>query len=54
MAFITAIGLIFVIALIVNIRQDKSNEEYGEYIVENGFGHYEEDENGNKVVKIHT
>ena len=53
MAFLTAIGCIFIVAFIVNIRQDKSNEEYGEYIVENGFGHYEEDEDGNKVVKYH-
>ena len=54
MAFLTVIGLIFVIALIVNIRQDKSNSEYHEYIVDNGYGHYVEDEEGNKSVVIYA
>ncbi len=47
MVFLTVIGLIFIITLIVNIRQDKSNAEYKDYIVDNGFGYYEKDEDGN-------
>lgn len=32
MAFLTVIGLFVIIALIANIRQDKSNKEYDKYL----------------------
>lgn len=34
MAFLTIIGLLFIIAFIVNIRHKKSNDEYDKYLAD--------------------